>query len=92
MDGIKKLANRLANTDPEEEVAKSPRTLMLVHDDFLTLQTYCKRKKVAVGDVISQLISDLVFELIEKGEVTMQDSAKSDEFNSNKAKMKKPPG
>lgn len=93
MDGIKKLAHKLAGMEPEERPVKAAHTLSLRHHDFLTLQAYCTRKKINVGDVVSELIADLLHELIQTGEITMEDASRADELLAARGtKTKKPPG
>lgn len=91
MDGIKKLAAKLAEHEPELKQAKSSHTLSLRSHDFITLHAYCRRKDLVIGDIVSDLIESLLLELIQSGEIQAADSKRAEELkaaNPKNFKMK----
>ena len=86
MDGIKSLAERLHNHHVDDKPKKSPRSVSVTHKTYMLLFAYCRRKKLNIGDVISDLMEMLLLELLNNGELTADDQKKADEYDSVAAK------
>lgn len=79
MDGIKKLAERLRQTQVEARPHKASHTLSLNHRTYRLLHAYCRRKELIIGDVVSDLMQILLDELTASGELTAEDQTLAEE-------------
>ncbi len=73
MDGVKKLADKLAQRTVEPKPQKAPHTLSINHKTYRLLWAYCRRKELIIGDVVSDLMQLLVEELTTNGDLSLED-------------------
>lgn len=91
MDGIRRLADRLAQRTVEQKPHKAPHTMSVNHQTYRLLWAYCRRKELIIGDVVSDLMQLLVEELVKNGDLTSedQDAANQTEKAKEEREVKK---